>query len=110
MGASRDDGTCNGHESGVVQGAFSPGGAFLATFAWDGTVRLWDPVEKEQLVLTHVQSSNLAFSQDGPRLAFGLQPPVVWTWRVADGLEYRLLHGAAAAQSALEFSPEGDLL
>lgn len=64
--------TLKGHKGGVTSVAFSPDGKRLATGSEDGTVKLWD-AEQGQEILTlkgdKGQVTSLAFSSDGKRLA-----------------------------------------
>jgi WD40 repeat protein len=64
------------HESPVKSTVIDPGGRYLVSCDWRGTLRLWDLTE-QRLVTTFdmsgIRPGVLAFSQDGTRLAFGLR-------------------------------------
>ncbi len=92
---------------------FDPGGRWLATAHWDGTVRLWsaDTLQPVGEPLRHANGiETLAFSPEGSRLATGGWGEEVRVWSVPAG---RLLTPALRMDSKaahLAFSPDGRYL
>lgn len=90
-----------------------PGGRWLASAHWDGTVRLWtaDTLEPVGEPLRHANGiSTIAFSPDGSRLATGGWGEEVRVWSVPAG---RLLTPPLRMDSKsahLAFSPDGRYL
>src|SRR5262249_34069236 len=84
---SRQEKTLEGHQADVAGLAFNPAGDLLLSWAWDGTVRFWDPFHARQLVVT--DGSCGWFSSDGGHLALS----ATGLWEVAHGWECRTLYG-----------------
>ena len=93
IGAAPADGlTLSGHTGAVNTLAFSPDGRQLASAGNDGSVRIWNSEDGEQLaVLTADESSGagnfinlVVYSPDGKWLASGSSDGGVRLWRVPD--------------------------
>ncbi len=80
-----------GHLDAGIHLAFSHSGDLLASCAWDGTTRLWDPISGRQHVIDRPPGAILLhWSGDDRVLASASQ---IWlgVWDVADGRECRTI-------------------
>ncbi len=105
------DGTIEGwfpHDDGVLVGAFSPNGQWLATASEDATVRLRElPGGRLVQVLSHRhQVGALAFSRDGRLVATGSQDHTARVWDPATGEGIPPLWHASPVVD-LWFTPDG---
>jgi WD40 repeat protein len=101
-----------GHTGPVIAAQFSEDGNWLATAAWDGTFRLWDPVARREIL--HFPLSNACFrkSKDDRWWGHWVGGTRLGIWEVATERELRLLRkelatGVTAVRA--EISPAGDL-
>jgi WD40 repeat protein/predicted Ser/Thr protein kinase len=100
-----------GHESYVYPVAYSPDGRWIASGAWDGTIRLWDAATGEVFAkLPHPDPGivrALAFTPDGARLVsggdFGGELRV---WDLSNGRILRRVASAGRVES-VAVSPDG---
>jgi WD40 repeat protein len=82
----REVATFRGHTAKVVCLAFAPNGKTLATGDWQGSLWLWDVVQKQPLAsrkMHPVLIASLAFSLDGRRLVTGGGDGMARIWDVA---------------------------
>ncbi len=104
------------HVGGVSTVRYTPDGRLILTAGDDGTVRLWDARSGRQLRVIQEEGRVhvLAVSQDGKRLATGVQIPVegVSIWDLETGRKRQDWpeHGAIIGALALAFSPDGEAL
>ena len=99
-----------GHENSVVRLSFDDGEAgLLASAAWDGTFRLWDPMVETPLVTKPLGDiGHLAKRRLATRMADNCT-----LLEVANGQECRMLHSALEPQKGrldCAFHPNGELL
>ncbi len=105
-----------GHQSEGIFAQFQPGGNLLATTAWDGTTRLWDPIRGHLLVT--LDGAFREWFDDGKSLVLARNQELVQK-QIAVGTErrsidYRMLGDRAGAAlygpARVSFSPDGRLL
>jgi serine/threonine protein kinase/WD40 repeat protein len=106
-----------GHTAAVTGARFRNRDGLLATWSWDGTTRLWDPVSGTPLL--SAPGAICGLSSDEERLAFQ-DHRRIGVWRIEGGLECRTLHhgntGNLSPQTgtvlfhSVEYSPDGRLL
>jgi WD40 repeat protein/DNA-directed RNA polymerase specialized sigma24 family protein len=101
-----------GHTDHVVAVAFRPDGRLLASAAYDGTIRLWEPDTglETRLLRTPAPVRGVAFSPDGRLLASaGLDGRLI-LWNARTGRPFRTLGGPPGRLSSVAFSPDGRML
>ncbi|RIK79161.1 MAG: hypothetical protein DCC68_13680 [Planctomycetota bacterium] len=104
-------GVLRGHQAEVMRIAFHPRGHIMASVAWDGVVRLWDPLAGSELVSCPGAGWRTSqFSADGRLLAYACDGMNVGLWEVTDAPEYRVLRGHRGRPDRVEFSHDGSLL
>jgi WD40 repeat protein/beta-lactamase regulating signal transducer with metallopeptidase domain len=102
-----------GHKRAVINVAFAPHDALIATASADSSVRVWDGKSyKLQRVLnghTNVVKG-LAFSPDGKTLATGSWDKTIRFWDPLTGKQTGQLDGHPDKVREIAFSPDGNLL
>ncbi len=108
--AGRTRAVLRGHNARVAALAFSPDGRLLASTAWDGTTRLWDPWTGSPHLVT--QGDALEFSRDGRWLSWGGDGHIIGRWEVASSRVFGASHAHPdrVDQGEINFSPDGRLL
>ncbi len=105
-----------GHQSEGIYAQFQPGGDLLASSAWDGTTRLWDPIRGRMLVT--LEGGFREWLDGGSSLVLIRMHELVKN-KVALGAErraidYRMLGDRAGAAlygpARVSYSPDGQLL
>lgn len=102
-----------GHTAEVNDVAYSPDGSLLATASVDGTARLWDArngQELRQLVGHQGTVNSASFSPDGARVATAGADGTVRIWQTDTGHEILDLPAQQGAVNRVAWSPDGVLL
>ncbi|KAK6530290.1 hypothetical protein TWF694_003652 [Orbilia ellipsospora] len=104
-----------GHSFEIINIAFSPDGASIASVSYDNSIRLWDVTTGECIRVLDYEpgiSNNILFSPDGTVLASTIDDGKVRLWDVYAVTEQvaRTLEGHWAFVSHIEFSSDGRLL
>ncbi|MCB9852244.1 MAG: hypothetical protein H6819_04040 [Phycisphaerales bacterium] len=88
--------------------AYSPDGAWLASSAESGGVKIWDAQSRALLQTLSAQGPcrDIAFSPDGTKLAV-LSESVVRVWNTSDWSPAPTLSGAGSTLESLQFSRDG---
>jgi WD40 repeat protein len=71
----------------VIWVAYAPGGRWLASAAFDGTVRFWDVTGQQAKAIGHVDAMHVqrfAFSPRGKELATAGSDRTVTIWNLPD--------------------------
>ncbi|HEX8239009.1 MAG TPA: WD40 repeat domain-containing protein [Allosphingosinicella sp.] len=98
------------HPGGATALAFAPGGAWLATSGYDGTVRLWDVATGRALrSLEGARGTlwTLDVSPDGKRLAAAGEDGIIRIWNPDDGRLAARLAGHSRNIWEVRYSPDG---
>ncbi|MBI4662883.1 MAG: protein kinase [Verrucomicrobia bacterium] len=99
------------HRARVRAIEFSPDGRLMATGANDGTVILWDFLERKSLDRLIAQASgtvnDVAFSPDSRWLAAGNADSTIRLWDVAKRQQETLYRGHQSSVFHVAFSPDG---
>ncbi|MBP0030212.1 AAA-like domain-containing protein [Roseofilum sp. Guam] len=102
--------TLDGHQASVFDVAFSPDGEFLVSVGQDQTIRLWN---LETFAVQVFQADrglhSVDVSPDGRSIAVGTLDNAVELWD-REGRRSHVLSGHEGAVTALQFSPDGQLL
>jgi len=107
--------TLAGHRAEPTQIAFSTGDNLLASMSWDGTLRVWDPLNETEELASAGSSGGwaLQFRGDGRRLAWALGNGRLGVSEVVRRTEYRTLNSYQESTKGpwgADFSGDGRLL
>lgn len=101
------------YESIVWSVAFSPNGRWLVSTHGDGSILIWDVVNRELKGNLRQHSGGvraLAFSPDGKRLASASEDHSVILWNAESGQKESVLAAHQTRVGAVAFSPDGTWL
>jgi WD40 repeat protein len=97
----------------IMNMVYSPDGTWLATYAWDGSLRLWETATGNLRadLATHTSPvTSVAFSPDTTILASGGEDGSVRLWEIGTNKLRATLWGHVARVSSVAFSASGGLL
>jgi WD40 repeat protein len=107
-----------GHQNSVVRLQYTHAGSLLISSAWDGTLRVWDPVRGTALLTARLDL--IRIGPDDRQVAVREHGLGLEVWQLADGRECRALHHGMVGNRTprpkgwgpftLDFSPDGRLL
>jgi WD40 repeat protein/Flp pilus assembly protein TadD len=105
-----------GHASGGLGMKFNHRGDLLASYGWDGSVRIWDPVSGREQLSFH--GDFLGWGPDDQSLAYWLGTQVriatlakgAECWTLTHGLVGNRTPPRAIGPNSVEFNPDGRLL
>jgi hypothetical protein len=101
------------HQSWVSSVGFSPDGKRLASGVGDGTIKLWDALNGQEVLSFKVHSSpvrSVAFSPDGKRLASRSHDETVKLWDTMNGQEVLSFKGPSGVYFSITFFTDGNLV
>ena len=105
--------TVGRHDGRITAVAFSVDGAWLASAAADGALKVWD-IDSGALIQRLTGHSgtvrDIAFDPQGRWIASASDDESIILWDAAGGQLLRRLEGHSARVNSIAFSPEGDRL
>jgi WD40 repeat protein len=109
----REKNRLEGYKMSVTSVSFSPDSRLLASGSGDGSIKLWNVADGQELTTLHAHVINVlsvSFSPDGTLLVSGNGNGTIKLWNVTDGHEITTLHGHTGAVRSVAFSSNGTLL
>jgi WD40 repeat protein len=104
--------TIIGHGNLVRAVGFTPEGNRLVSASWDGTLRVWNLRENQDVLRLNTKESArcIAFSPDGTLLASGGNDHLIHLWSLPGGQEVKTLEGHTKNVLSLCFHPDGQTI
>jgi WD40 repeat protein len=105
--------TLGGHTDWVNGVAFNPDGTLVATTSRDGTAKLWDPANGDEIRTLSGHDSEVvgvAFNPDGTLVATTSSDRTARLWDPASGNEITTLTGHVDRVNGVAFNPDGTLV
>lgn len=102
-----------GHQSSIVDLAFSPDGKLLASGSYDDTVKLWNVADGSLINTLEAHTDNVdlvSFSPDGRLLATAGWDKIIRIWDVAHNKLLTTFREDHVLARGLAFSPDGKTL
>jgi len=103
--------TLRGHDDWVGSIAIRPDGNHIISGSGDGTIKVWDAENSDELMTLRGHSdwiSSLGYCPDGKRIISASQDKTIKVWDAATGAELLSLAGHEAPFLSAVFSPDGE--
>jgi WD40 repeat protein len=102
-----------GHTDYLWCMAYSPDGKRIVSGGQDQTLRVWDALTGEELLVITGHSrrvASVAISPDGKRIVSSSDDDTLRVWDAATGKEALRLEGAMKGATSLKYSPDGEMI
>lgn len=99
----------SGHSEPVRCVAISPDGQFLVSGGDGGVIKVWNPIDEEELYTLKGHSASVisvAISPDGETLASGSVDRSIKLWNLKTGQEIKTLSGSSQSVTCVAFHPK----
>ena len=106
-------GVLRGHEGRIRSLDFAARGQLIASGSADGTVRIWNAEDKEQLSVLDDHDggvTDVAFSADETKLISGSEGGTIRIWQVGGARQLHVLDSDGQEVNSVAFSPDGTLV
>ena len=102
-----------GHQDEITCVRFSPDGATIASKSSDGTIKIWNAENAQELLRIDCNGGrydDINFSPDGLKIVSGTSEGLVCVWNANTGEELQSLEGHSGAITSVCFSSDGALI
>lgn len=103
----------NAHQSGTLDGSWSPNDSLICTIGGDRTVRLWNAATGIEVwnAIDDLEGVRcVEYSPDGSLIAVGMSDSTVTIWDPATGSQVASYGGHFSQVTVVAWAPQGDLI